>query len=331
MLFNNHLRHSREGGNPAPPIPPSPRRGKGKPASAGMTGLLVACLAAAPALAQDWGDTPYVQTPQNVVDRMLEIAKVGPGDFVIDLGSGDGRMVITAAAKRGARGFGVDLDRKLVALANRNAAKAGVADRAVFYQRDLHETDVAPASVLAIYLLPEVNLMIRTRLLATLKPGTRIVSHDYGMGNWQPDYQTELAAPGKPVGISQRSKIFYWMVPGNAAGRWFWRIVPEGKPIDFELAVQQNFQMIEGTLRTGLTSVSVENARLEGERIAFSAKIGETRYEFSGRIRNQSIQGQVRVIRGARSSQLPWSAAHTEVWQPRHASLTTEQALKEMN
>lgn len=291
---------------------------------------VIACLAAAPALAQDWGDTPYVQTPQNVVDAMLEIAKVGPDDYVIDLGSGDGRMVITAAKKHGARGFGVDLDRKLVALANRNAANAGVADRAVFYQRDLHETDVAPASVLTIYLLPEVNLMIRTRLLATLKPGTRIVSHDYGMGNWQPDYQTELAAPGKPVGISQRSKIYYWMVPGRAAGRWFWRLAPEGKPIDFELALQQNFQMIEGTLRTGVTSVRVESARLAGENISFSAKIGGSHYEFSGRLREQSIQGQVRVVRGARSRNLAWSVARTETWEPRHASLTTEQALKEM-
>lgn len=291
---------------------------------------IVACLVTAPALAQDWGDTPYVQTPQNVVDTMLAIAQVGPGDYVIDLGSGDGRMVITAARKHGARGFGVDLDRNLVALANRNAAKAGVAERAVFYQRDLHETDVASASVLTIYLLPEVNLMIRTRLLATLKPGTRIVSHDYGMGEWQPDYQTELAAPGKTVGLSQRSKIYYWVVPGRAAGRWFWRLVPEGKPIDFELALQQNFQMIEGTLRTGMTNVRVENARLAGERIAFSAKIGGVRYEFSGRLRNRVIQGQARIVRGARSRELPWSAARTEVWEPRHASLTTEQALKEM-
>lgn len=292
---------------------------------------IVACLAASPALAQDWGDTPYVQTPQNVVDTMLEIAKVGPGDYVIDLGSGDGRMVITAAKQHGARGFGVDLDRKLVALANRNAAKAGVADRAVFYERDLHETDVTAASVLTLYLLPEVNLMIRTRLLATLKPGTRIVSHDYGMGEWRPDYQTELAAPGKTVGISQRSRIYYWMVPGRAAGRWFWRLAPNGKPIDFELALQQNFQMIQGTLRAGVTSTRVESARLSGESIAFSAKLGGSRYEFSGRIRNHAIQGQARVIRGARSSELAWSAARTEIWEPRHVSLTTEQALKEMH
>ena len=292
---------------------------------------LVACLAAAPAAAQDWGDTPYVQTPQNVVDTMLEIAKVGPGDYVIDLGSGDGRMVITAAKKHGARGFGVDLDRKLVALANRNARLAGVANRAVFYQRDLHATDVSAATVMSIYLLPEVNLMIRTRLLATLKPGTRIVSHDYGMGEWRPDYQTELEAPGKTVGISQRSKIFYWMVPGRAAGRWVGRLAGDGKPTEFELSLQQNFQAIDGTLKTGGSTVRVENGRLAGEDIAFSAAVGGARYEFSGRIHSHAVEGKARVLRGAEARELPWSATRTEIWDPRHASLTTEQALKEIH
>jgi len=293
--------------------------------------LILACLAMTPALAQDWGDTPYVQTPQNVVDTMLEIAKVGPGDYVIDLGSGDGRMVITAAKKYGARGFGVDLDRKLVALANRNAAKAGVAGRAVFYQRDLHATDVSAATVMSIYLLPEVNLMIRSRLLATLKPGTRIVSHDYGMGEWPPDYQTELAAPGKTVGIGQRSKILYWVVPGRAAGRWRWRLAPEGKPVEFELAIQQNFQLIEGTLKAGGTTARMENAKLAGENIAFSAVVDGARYEFSGRITNHAIEGKVRMARGVESRELAWSATRTEIWEPRHASLTTEQVLKEFH
>jgi len=293
--------------------------------------ILVAFLAMAPALAQDWGDTPYVQTPQNVVDTMLEIAKVGPGDTIIDLGSGDGRMVITAAKKHGARGFGVDLDRKLVALANRNAAKAGVADRAVFYQRDLHATDVSAATVMSIYLLPEVNLMIRTRLLATLKPGTRIVSHDYGMGEWRPDYFTELAAPGKTVGIGERSKIYYWVVPGHAAGRWVWRLAREGKPVDFELALRQNFQVIEGTLKAGGSSARVENARLTGESIAFSASVDGSRYEFSGRIFNNAIEGTARVVRGAESRELGWSAARAEIWDPRHASITTEQAIQEIH
>jgi hypothetical protein len=301
--------------------------------------ILVACLAVAPALAQDWGDTPYVQTPQNVVDTMLEIARVGPGDTIIDLGSGDGRMVITAAKKHGARGFGVDLDRKLVALANRNAARAGVADRAVFYQRDLHETDVSDATVMSIYLLPEVNLMIRTRLLATLKPGTRIVSHDYGMGEWRPDALTEVAAPGKTVGIGERSKIYYWVVPGRAAGRWVWRLARDGKPfdgaqdrsVDFELALQQNFQAIEGTLKAAGSTVRVEDARLTGESIAFSATLDRVRYAFSGRIYNHAIEGKATVVRGSESRELPWSAARTEIWDPRHASLTTEQALKEIH
>ena len=293
--------------------------------------LMSAGVVAATALAQDWGDTPYVQTPQNVVDTMLDIAKVGPGDYVIDLGSGDGRMVITAAKQRGARGFGVDLDRKLVALANRNAAKAGVADRAVFYQRDLHETDVSAATVMSIYLLPEVNLMIRTRLLETLKPGTRIVSHDYGMGNWPPDYQTEIAAPGKTVGIGQRSRIYYWVVPGRAAGRWLWRLAPDGKPAEFELTVQQNFQAIEGAVKAGGRSSRIDQPKLSGEDISFAVQVGGATHEYSGRIVNHAIDGKVRIVRGGQARELPWSAARVEIWDPRHARLTREDALKEMH
>jgi hypothetical protein len=297
----------------------------------GAAALLAGWLFSGALPAQDFGDTPYVQTPQNVVDTMLEIAKVGPGDYVVDLGSGDGRMVITAAKQRGARGFGVDLDRRLVALANRNAARAGVADRAVFYQRDLHVTDVSPASVMSIYLLPEVNLMIRTRLLATLKPGTRIVSHDYGMGTWTPDYQTELAAPGKTVGIGQRSKIFYWVVPGRAAGRWVWKLDGEGKPVEFGLALQQNFQLLEGTLMAAGRSARVESGVLTGEQISLSALVDGARYEFSGRIFNHAIEGTARVTRGTQTRELAWSATRTEIWDARHAAITTEQALKELH
>jgi len=293
--------------------------------------FLVASLVAAPAPAQDWGDTPYVQTPINVVERMLEIAKVGPGDYVIDLGSGDGRMVITAAKKHGARGFGVDLDRKLVAIANRNAAKAGVADRAVFYQRDLHATDVSPASVMSIYLLPEVNLMIRSRLLATLSPGTRIVSHDYGMGEWTPDFQEELAAPGKTVGIGQRSKILYWMVPGHAAGRWRWRMGGDGKPVEFDLSLQQKFQILEGTLAAGGSVGRIEKGRLTGERIDISATLDRVRYELSGQIFNNAIEGKVRMTAGGATREQPWSATRVELWNPRHAGLTSEQSIKEMH
>ena len=285
--------------------------------------FLIACLAAVLAFAQEKDlDTPYVQTPQNVVDKMLEIANVRSDDYVIDLGSGDGRMVITAAKKYGARGFGVDLDRRLVELSNRNARKAGVADRAEFYQRDLHATDFSHASVLSIYLLPEVNLMIRGRLLSTLKPGARIVSHDYDMGEWPPDYQLELAAPGKTVGIGQRSKIFYWVVPGKAAGKWRWQLILNGKPQDFELSVDQNFQVIEGTLAAAGRSVKIEDAKLVGEQISFAVTLpgagDPVRLQYAGQIFNHAIEGSVRVTRGGQVRELTWNAARIEVWEPRH-------------
>jgi protein-L-isoaspartate O-methyltransferase len=283
----------------------------------------VASLTAYPVYAQDFGDTPYVQTPQNVVDRMLEVAKVGPADYVIDLGSGDGRMVITAAQKYGARGFGVDLDRRLVELANRRAASAGVAGRAVFYERDLYETDFSAASVVTIYLLPEVNLMVRPKLLATLKPGTRVVSHDYNMGNWPPDAEMVLDAPDKPVGRDKKSKVFYWVVPGNAAGKWRWESPVAGKPAVFNLALAQNFQKISGSLNIDGSAWPLENARLSGEDISFATRDPRdgTRYEFSGHIAGQGILGSVRLDSARAQRQLEWDAARIEAGAPAHASL----------
>ncbi|HXF67760.1 MAG TPA: methyltransferase domain-containing protein [Burkholderiales bacterium] len=283
--------------------------------------LLAALLAAGPAPAQDWGDTPYVQTPQNVVEKMLEIARVGPGDYVIDLGSGDGRMVITAAKKYGARGFGVDLDRKLVALSNRNAARAGVAGRAVFYQRDLHATDVSRATVLTLYLLPEVNLMIRGKLLSTLRPGTRIVSHDYDMGEWAPDLALEMDAPGKSVGIGQRSKVFYWVVPAVASGRWRWRLPLEGAAREFDLSLEQLFQKLEGTLTVDGQAAKLAGASLTGSRIRLAVEAGEERYEFEGRIIAHAIEGSARVKGKEGTRQANWSAVRTELREPRHAGL----------
>ena len=301
------------------------------PAGAGL--LLVAVLAAGSLRAQEKDlDTPYVQTPQVVVDKMLEMARVGPDDYVIDLGSGDGRMVITAARKHGARGFGVDLDRRLVELANRNAAKAGVAKRAVFYERNLFETDVSPATVMSIYLLPDVNLAIRARLLATLKPGTRIVSHDYNMGEWPPDAQVEMDAPGKTVGIGQRSKVFYWMVPGNAAGKWRWQVKREGGVEDYELTLNQNFQKLSGALAVNGRPAKLENPVLAGETITFAATVGEgagaARYEFSGRIFNNAIDGTARGGRNGQGPELAWSATRTQLWDPRHLAQDVVQSPK---
>jgi protein-L-isoaspartate O-methyltransferase len=295
--------------------------GRMKSISAIAAGL--AMLATCAVSAQDFGDTPYVQTPQNVVDRMLQIAKVGPADYVIDLGSGDGRMVITAAQKYGARGFGVDLDRRLVELANKRAASAGVADRAVFYERDLYETDLAAASVVTIYLLPEVNLMVRPKLLATLKPGTRIVAHDYDMGEWKPDEQLVLDAPDKPVGRDKKSKVFYWVVPANAAGKWRWEMPMAGKPAEFTLSVAKNFQAITGSVSVDGNTWPLENARLSGEDISFAVNDARarTRYEFSGHIAGQAITGAARVAGVNAQRQLEWEAARTEPGAPAHALL----------
>ena len=296
-------------------------------------GLLLLVLAGA-AAAQDYGDTPYVQTPQNVVDTMLKLARVSAADYVIDLGSGDGRMVITAAKRYGARGFGVDLDKGLVTLSNANAAKAGVADRAVFYQRDLHDTDVSRATVLTLYLLPEVNLMIRPKLLATLRPGTRIVSHDYDMGRWPPDYATEIEAPGKTVGAVKTSKVFYWVVPGHAAGRWYWTVEVDGKPRVFRLDLEQNFQKLAGTLTVEGRRAELESAKLEGNRIEIAALAGtgapQVRYEFSGRIINHAIEGEARIRHGGEPRRLSWKAARIELWDPGHYALRNVPPCQEM-
>jgi len=266
--------------------------------------------------AQDFGDTPYVQTPQNVVDAMLETAQVTDKDYVIDLGSGDGRMVITAAKKRGARGFGVDLDKRLVKLANDNARKAGVADRAKFYARDLFVTDLSPASVITVYLLPEVNLMARSKLLA-LAPGTRIVSHDYGIGDWLPDTEYEMDAPGKPVGRSQKSKVLYWVVPDIVAGRWTWTINSGGKPQPVELDLQQNFQKLVATAKLDGRAVPVEQAKLTGRMVEVTLQLPERgRVTFSGRRINQALEGEMRA--GSENKGVPWSAVRVELRDAAH-------------
>jgi SAM-dependent methyltransferase len=269
-------------------------------------------LAGGYAAAQDYGDTPYVQTPQVVVDKMLELAKVGAKDYLIDLGSGDGRMIITAAKRYGARGFGVDLNKSLVTLSNRNAAKMGVADRAVFYERDLHETDLSKADVLTIYLLPEVNLMVRPRILE-LKPGTRLVSHDYGFGEWPPDVELTMDAPGKPVGRDQKSKVMYWMVPARVAGKWVW----QGPAGPYELQLDQVFQKISGTLSNGGRRVTIDNAVLSGTNIRFDAMLDKGRHEFSGRITNNAIEGEWR----AGGAPQAWSATRTELREGRFTDL----------
>ena len=201
-----------------------------------LAALAAAALGAAGARAQG-DEVPFVVTPDNVTLAMLQLAKVGPEDYLIDLGSGDGRIVISAARKFGARGLGVELVADLVAQSREAAQQAGVGQKAHFREQDLFKTDLSPASVVTMYLLPEVNLQLRPRILQ-LRPGTRIVSHDWDMGEWEPDRTVTVEAPDKPVGRDKTSKVHLWIVPARVDGQW----CGAGKWKGATLRVQQSFQ-----------------------------------------------------------------------------------------
>jgi SAM-dependent methyltransferase len=202
----------------------------------GLALLLLAGAGAAPA--QD--EVPFITTPDTVTLAMLQLAGVGPVDTLVDLGSGDGRIVITAARRFGARGLGVEIVPDLVAKSRANARAAGVADRADFREQDLFTLDLAPYSVITMYLLPQVNLQLRPRLLA-LKPGTRIVSHDWDLGDWQPDRSLTLDVPDKPIGRDKKSTLHLWVVPARLAGWWC--------GADVALHVAQHYQRVSVTMQ----------------------------------------------------------------------------------
>ena len=174
--------------------------------------VLLSLACATTVFAQTDTDVPFVVTPDHVTRAMLELAEVKPGDFVIDLGSGDGRIVIVAAKQFGARGLGVEIVPELVEKSRENAKKAGVADRVEFRLQDLFATDLSQATVITMYLLPDVNLLLKPRLLK-LQPGTRIVSHDWDMGDWKPDRVVVIDVPDKQLGRDKKSRVYLWTIP----------------------------------------------------------------------------------------------------------------------
>ena len=204
-------------------------------------------------------DVPYVTSPENVVDAMLGLARVKASDFILDLGSGDGRIVIKAAEAHGARGMGVEIDPKLVALSNENATKAGVADRARFVQQDLFETDLTTATVITMYLLPDVNLKLRPSLLK-LKAGTRIVSHDWDMGDWEPNEKVVLDVPDKKIGFRKQSTLMLWKVPADVAGEW-----RAGRHLKLELT--QRYQNLAGSVSYRRRVYDAATGRVDGTRV----------------------------------------------------------------
>ena len=237
-------------------------------------------------------DTPYVPTPQVVVDRMLDLAKLKAGETVIDLGSGDGRIMIEAATRYGARGFGVEIDPRLVKLSNDRAAKAGVADRVKFLQQDLFKTDLHEANVLTLYLLPDVNLALRPKILAELRPGARVVSHDYGMGDWRPDAKETVPAPDKKVGARKESQVFLWTVPAKVAGEWRLELPPAAKPASTRMVLRQKFQSVSGTVElTGQGDFPVKEGGLRGDELRL---VLADALEMVGRASGDTLAGTLR-------------------------------------
>jgi len=260
------------------------------------------------------GDVVYVPTPEVVVEAMLKMAKVGPNDYIIDLGSGDGRVVITAAKKFGARGFGVDLDTVLLKRANENAKREGVTDRASFVEQNLFETDLSKATVITSYLLPEMNEKLRPKILR-LKPGTRVVAHDYHMGEWRADDNDTLSVPEKTVGNPGVSYIYMWYVPGNAAGKWQASIPVAGQTLAVDVTFDQRYQMLSGNAQINQRAAHIQGARLKGEEVTFWLITGTganaVRHEFNGRVQGDTITGTVRVHAGKKVDQAQFTAKRT--------------------
>jgi Methyltransferase domain len=291
------------------PVHTPSRRPVSSPIRDRWCGALLAAAMAMPVAAAE-PRVPYVPTPQAVVDRMLEIGKVGPKDFLIDLGSGDGRIVITAAKRFGTRGFGVDIDPERIEESNENARRAGVADRVAFYQRDLFETNLSEATVITMYLLPKVNLELRPKLLA-LKPGTRIVSHDFSMAAWQPDQHVIVDAPGK-FGRSGRSDIYLWIVPAQVAGHWTWEFTVGGKARSYEVVLQQHYQALSGTVRVGGRSVKLDRVGIRGDKLhlAFTIEIDGARitHDVTGTVDGDEVSGTAMLSGKRLQSQRDWTA-----------------------
>jgi len=254
-------------------------------------------------------DTPYVPTPQVVVDRMLDMAQLKSGETVIDLGSGDGRIMIEAARKYGARGFGVEIDPKLVKISNERALKAGVTDRVKFLQQDLFKTDFHEANVLTLYLLPDVNLALRPKILAELKPGSRVVSHDYGMGDWHPDAEETIPAPDKKVGARKESQVFMWTVPANVDGEWRFELSSGVKSRRTRLVLRQKYQAVSGTVElTGQGDVPLSAGALRGDELRLTLPAGAVDrgpVEMVGRVNGGKIVG---TLRKAGRDLASWSA-----------------------
>ncbi|PAU92881.1 SAM-dependent methyltransferase [Aliifodinibius salipaludis] len=243
-------------------------------------------------------DVPYVPTPDNVVERMLDLTDVESSDYVIDLGSGDGRIVI-AAAKRGANGHGIDLDPERIAEARENASSEGVDDQIMFMEGDIFKTDFSKASVITMYLLPSVNKKLRPELINKLEPGTQVVSHSFDMGSWKADKEVVVNNDGRS------HDIYYWVIPAQTEGTWSW----DFNGTNFNMTIKQRFQEISAKLTDNSdTFFDIHKAELKGKRITVRASNGDQNYIFSGRVEGDKINGMMQHHNGQEKNFYQWSA-----------------------
>lgn len=251
-------------------------------------------------------DVVYVPTPQVVVDKMLDMANVGPGDYLIDLGSGDGRIVV-AAAKRGAYALGVDIDPKRIREAKLNAMKARVADRTIFLEKNIFETDLSKATVVTMYLLESINLALRPLLLEQLAPGTRVVSHDFWMGSWKADKEAHLDLYEEKDDYIISSTVYLWIIPAKVGGSW--KITVGEK--SFVMIINQDFQKISIDLFENEIPFIVKDTQINGDRISFIAEdhINRDNYTFSGKVNGNNIDGSVHILSN--------NIEKVDIWQAR--------------
>jgi hypothetical protein len=259
-----------------------------------LTGVsFLTALCTAKVQSQELTKLPYVPTPQVVVDEMIKLANVSANDFVVDLGSGDGRIIITAAKRYGVNGFGVDIDARLVALSNQKANEAGVAERAQFFERDMFKTDISKASVLMLYVLPDFMARLRAKVLIELQPGSRVVAHDYNMGEWYPDRMITLTVPEKvEANGTDKAYLYLWIVPAAVKGSWRLFFDSEGKTQGLTVTFEQEYQILRASGEHSGKSMIIETPRLKGNEISFGLTLGTTRYQLTGKVEGDKIEGQ---------------------------------------
>ena len=257
---------------------------------------------------QELSKLPFVPTPQIVVDEMLKLANVMAKDFVVDLGSGDGRIILTAAKTFRAAGLGVDIDTKLVELSNKEAKAQGLDDRAKFIEQDMFKADLSKATVVTLYVLPDFMEKLRPKLLAEMKPGARIVAHDYYMSEWHPDRHVELTVPEKKAANgTDKAYLYLWIVPSRVSGQWCMNFdFGTGKPQTVVLSFNQSYQMLAASADTILAPLNIENPTLKGDEIDFFLTNGPSNYRFTGKVQGDKLEGA--AVSATSPQPIPWRA-----------------------